>query len=297
MTNKNLFASWQTTPCYCSIFGFSQVALSHFCKAVFCWKHYKNCIFSRRQLLGITDSKVPFEAPSHNGAFATNSAIWGFSHVPAETHIFIVFCHLEWPQRKDHFQKTNSCNENAPFLYRPNTNSVCLFSKNDIFTKKDHFLHNHPKTLFSVFLLEFTFSFFSYLLFYFFQHKKDKNKKCTFFPKTLFDTLTNCQKIFSHPCTLFVIFKIPKNTLKLGKTSKTNLGPSFDATLDQVWTQKTKSWFKFWLSSTYTYAGELVLAPLFGLTKSQERYHKKKKKTFFQQPEANQEFETDPPDS
>ena len=46
----------------------------------------------------------------------------------------------------------------------------------------------------------------------------------------------------------------------------------------------------------YIYAGEFVLAPLFGLTKSQERYHIKKK-SFLQQPEANQELETDPPDS
>ena len=45
------------------------------------------------------------------------------------------------------------------------------------------------------------------------------------------------------------------------------------------------------------YAGELVLVPLFGLTKSQERYHIKKNKSFLQQPEANQELETDPPDS
>ena len=44
------------------------------------------------------------------------------------------------------------------------------------------------------------------------------------------------------------------------------------------------------------YAGELVLVPLFCLFKSHEQYHLFKK-TFLQQPEANQELETDPPDS
>ena len=46
----------------------------------------------------------------------------------------------------------------------------------------------------------------------------------------------------------------------------------------------------------YIYAGELFLVPLFCLTKSQEQYHLKKK-SFLQQPEANQELETDPPES
>ena len=49
-------------------------------------------------------------------------------------------------------------------------------------------------------------------------------------------------------------------------------------------------------SPIYIYAGELVLVPLFCLTKSQEQYHFKKK-SFLQQPEANQELETDPPES
>ena len=46
----------------------------------------------------------------------------------------------------------------------------------------------------------------------------------------------------------------------------------------------------------YIYAGELFLVPLFWNFKSQEQYHKKTK-SFLQQPEANQELETDPPDS
>ena len=72
---------------------------------MFRWKHYKNSVFSRAQLLGITDSKPPFEAPSQNGTFATKSAILGFAPVPAETPIFIVFRHLERPQKKGPFSK------------------------------------------------------------------------------------------------------------------------------------------------------------------------------------------------
>ena len=75
-TKKNLFAFWQTTP----IFGmfFFEVAFFHVYKAVFFWKHYKNSVFSRAQLLGITDSKTPFRVKTQNGTFATKSAILGF---------------------------------------------------------------------------------------------------------------------------------------------------------------------------------------------------------------------------
>ena len=74
-------------------------------KHVLRWKLYKNSVFSRAQLLGITNSKAPVEAPSQNGTFATKSAILGFTPVPAETPIFIVFRHLEWPQKRTIFQK------------------------------------------------------------------------------------------------------------------------------------------------------------------------------------------------
>ena len=71
---KNTFVHSGKPP----LFLFFFFLLSHVCKAVFCWKHYKNSVFSRTQLLGITDSKTPFGAPSQNGTFATKSAILGF---------------------------------------------------------------------------------------------------------------------------------------------------------------------------------------------------------------------------
>ena len=142
------------------------------------------------------------------------------------------------------------------FFDLPNTNSVCLFFKKWHFYKKGPLLFTTtPKTLFFWAFLKCLFSSFFMFSLVFLRHKKDKNKKCTFFFRKPFswqpDKLP--QKI-SHPYTLFVSFKIPQNTIQLGKTSKKNLGPSFDATLDQVLTQKKrKSWTKFWLYYIYIY--------------------------------------------
>ena len=114
---KHLFAFWQTTSYLCKIFVFYQGTFFHVYKAVFCWKHYKNSVFSRAQLLGITDSKTPFRGKTQNGTFATKSAILGFPLVPAETPIFVVFGDFEWAPKKYRFPKTDSCNENARFFW------------------------------------------------------------------------------------------------------------------------------------------------------------------------------------
>ena len=104
---KNLFAFWQTTPIFGN-FLFLQVAFFHVYKAVFCWKHYKNSVFSRTQLLGITDSKTPFRVKTQNGTFATKSAILGFPLCLLKPLIFVVFGDFEWARKKDHFPKTDS---------------------------------------------------------------------------------------------------------------------------------------------------------------------------------------------
>ena len=106
------------------------------------------------------------------------------------------------------------------------------------FLQKGPFLFTTtPKTLFFwVFFWNFRFPVFSCFLFFFLQHKKDKNKKCTFFfENPFFWQPDKLPKKFSHPYTLFVFFKIPKKHYKIGeKQAKKNLGPSFDATLDQL---------------------------------------------------------------
>ena len=79
---KHPFAFWQTTPYFCKIFVFYQGTFFQVYKAVFCWKHYKNSVFSETQLSGITDSKTPFRGKTQNGTFATKSAILGFPLCP-----------------------------------------------------------------------------------------------------------------------------------------------------------------------------------------------------------------------
>ena len=75
-------------------------------------------VFSaEHSFLGITDSKAPFRGKTKNGTFATKSAILGFSPVPAETPIFVVFGDFEWAPKSAPFPKTDSCNENAHFFW------------------------------------------------------------------------------------------------------------------------------------------------------------------------------------
>ena len=122
--------------------------------------------------------------------------------------------------------------------------------------KRPVFFTNAQKTLFFGLFWNFIFPFFSCFLFLFSNIKKTKQKVHIFFRKPFFDTLTNCQKIyFRTPTRYLCFFKIPKKHYKIGENKqKKNLGPSFDATLDQVLTQKNpKSWTKFWHYSIYIY--------------------------------------------
>ena len=104
--------------------------------------------------------------------------------------------------------------------------------------KKTIFLHNHPKTLFFRFFFPFSFSIFSYFPFYFFQHKKTKQKVHIFFQKPFFWQPDKLPKNYFRTPTHYLWFlRYPKNTVKLGETSKNkswtkfwcNLGPSFDS--------------------------------------------------------------------
>ena len=150
---KTPFCMLANTPLFLVMF-FSSYTL-YFRKAVLRWKHYKNSAFSRTQLLGITDSKAPFEAPSQNGTFATKSAILGFPLCLLKP----LFCSVWWlwmGTKKDHFPKTDSCNENALFFTFWTQIVSAYFSKNAISAKNIFFVHNHLKTHFCFFL---TFSF------------------------------------------------------------------------------------------------------------------------------------------
>ena len=73
----NTFLYFGKQPLFLVNFCFFQVALFHVCKAVLGRKHYKNSVFSRAELLCITDSKAPFRGKTQNGTFATKIAILG----------------------------------------------------------------------------------------------------------------------------------------------------------------------------------------------------------------------------
>ena len=140
---------------------------------------------------------------------------------------------LNGHQKKWHFPKTDSCNENAHLFFTFRTQIVlAYFLKKDNFTKKKPFF-------FTTSFCNFIFPFFSCFLLFHFQHKIDKNKKCTFFfeKKTLFWHPDKLPKNIFAPLHTICVFKIPKKHYKTGETSKKIL----DQVLTQPW---TKFWFK-----------------------------------------------------
>ena len=166
LTNKN------TNVWLISVF---QLALVCFCKAVLCWKHYKNCAFSRAQLLCITDRKkvkALFEDPSQNTPFQTKSAIWGFPLCPRYGH------------KKVTRSKTDSVNENAIFRL-PKQIVFWYLSPKNIPAEKNFLFPTSQKHCFSGLVLNLSFS--SLFTFSLFLSPTQKQKwKMHLFSKTLF---------------------------------------------------------------------------------------------------------------
>ena len=211
---------------------------------MFHWKHYKNNVFSKAHLLCVTDSQTPFEGKTQ----ISKVSFWIFPCACWN----IYFCSVRWfgmvTKEVPFFKKNAEIVATKMRVFTFGTQIVfAYFSKNVIFAnEKNVLVHDHPKTLISgIVFLKFSFPFFWSFLFLLFQHKKDKNKQCTFFFDYPFLTPWQTAKNKSHPYTLLVIFKMPPNTIKLGKTSKQkywtkfwpnlapqnpNLGPSFDST-------------------------------------------------------------------
>ena len=110
------------------------------------------------------------------------------------------------------------------------------------FLKEKTFLFTTtPKTLFFCFFEMFLFHIFHSFSLSFSNIKRfKKNKKCTFLFENPFLTLWQTAKEYFRTPTHYYLcfFRCPQNTIKLGKASKTNLGPSFDPTLDQALTHK-----------------------------------------------------------
>ena len=93
-------------------------------------------------------------------------------------------------------------------------------------------------------------------LFSFIQHKKDKNKKCTFFRKHFLTPWETAKKYFRTPTHYLCFLRHPQHTMKLGENRQKSLWQIFDATLDRFSTLqhiyiyargKVKSWSKICL--------------------------------------------------
>ena len=170
--------------------------------------------------------------------------------MPAEAPILVVFGDFVWLQKKCHFPKTDSCNKRAFLTFRIQTMFVYLSKKCHFSHTKTFWLTTTQKHNFLLFI--FPLSIFSYFLFFFSNIKRQKTKSAQFFQKPFFDTLTNCKKYVRTPYTLFMIFKMPKNTINLGKTSKTIL----DQVFTQLWTKfrlKKQIFDQVWLYNMYIY--------------------------------------------
>ena len=206
-----------------------------FCKAMFADNGIKTVFSAEHSFCVSQIIKPPFEALSQSGTFETKSAILGFPCARWNPY----FCSIWWfcmVTKKYHFPRTDSCNEKCAFSTFRKQTVFAYFSQSHFCVKRKLLSPTTEKTLFLLFFLcNVPFPCFSYFLFFFLQHEKDKNQKRTFFP--FLDTRQPAKKTFSHPYTPCVILRYPKNTVKLVKDSKNkswtnfwpNLGPSFDS--------------------------------------------------------------------
>ena len=199
-------------------------------------------LFEGKPKMALLQPKVPF---------------WVFPCVRWNPYFCSVWWLLMGTKKSDIFQKQIVATKMRTSFTFWTLSVFAYFSKKWQFYKKKHFSSQPPKnTIFLGFFWNFLFPFFfSCFLFFFFQHKKDKNKKCTFFFENPFLTpWQTAKKYFRTPTHYLCFLRYPKNTIKLGKNKQTkswttfwrNLGPHFDS-------KNPKSWTTFWLYSIYIY--------------------------------------------
>ena len=95
-TKKTPFCILANYPLFLVIFSTYTLLFLQICVLL---KTLWNSVFSRAQLLCITDSKTPFRGPLPKWHFWNQKCHFGFSHVPAETPMFVVFGDFVWLKR------------------------------------------------------------------------------------------------------------------------------------------------------------------------------------------------------
>ena len=190
---------------------------------------WKIVFFSRAQLLGITDSKAPFQAPSQNGTFATKVPFGVFPCACWNPYC----CSVWWlwmGTKKDIFQKQIVATKMRVFCTFWTQIVLAYFSKKCHFNKKEPFSSRPPKNTIFCFFWKFPFPLFSSILFWFIQHKKDKNLKPICFSERNPDTLP--KNIFA-PLHTICVFKTPSRHYKFGENKHKKILDWFSA---QPWT-------------------------------------------------------------
>ena len=118
-------------------FCFFQLTLFYFCKAVFCQKHYKNCVFSRTHSFCVSQIvKTPFERLPKMALLKPLVPFWVFPCACWNPSSYSVwwFCMVT---KTVTFPKTDSVDENACFCLTFRTQIVlAYFSKQRLFSKK-----------------------------------------------------------------------------------------------------------------------------------------------------------------
>ena len=124
---KHHFAMFQNNPLFFINFQFFSTYSFCFWKAVFCWKHYKNSVFRKRQLFKNTVSKTHFFNHVKKHLFPKKVSFLFFA-ISAETPIFIVFPALHCFGPKKIWPKQIVCTKMrvfSPFLTQIVSGNFC----------------------------------------------------------------------------------------------------------------------------------------------------------------------------
>ena len=126
-TKKTPFCMLANTPLFLVTFCFFK--LHSFISAKLCFaENTIKIVFSAEHSFQVSQIVKPLSRPLPKMALLQPKVpFWALPLCLLKPLFLQCLVTLNGHQKKDHFPKTDSCNENARFFYLPNTNSVCLF--------------------------------------------------------------------------------------------------------------------------------------------------------------------------